>query len=48
MLRDSEMSIEEIMFRVGYTDISYFYKIFRQRYNLTPGQYRQQDRIITI
>ncbi len=48
MLRDSELSIEEIMFEVGYTDASYFYKVFKEHFHMTPHQYRKHEKIISL
>ncbi len=48
MLRDTNNSVEDIMLEVGYTDISYFYRVFRKRYGMTPNQYRRQDKIIRL
>lgn len=45
MLKDSQCSVEEIMLKVGYTDISYFYKAFKQCYRMTPAAYRKQGNI---
>lgn len=48
MLRNSDYSVEKIMLEVGYADISYFYKVFKLYYGMTPGQYRSKDRIIKL
>lgn len=41
LLKNSELSNEEIMLKVGYTDKKQFYKSFREIYNETPAQYRK-------
>jgi methylphosphotriester-DNA--protein-cysteine methyltransferase len=46
MLRETRCSVEEIMYRVGYTDISYFYKVFKKKYQYTPNQFRKQLKIV--
>lgn len=48
MLRNSNLSIEEIMMHIGYTDISYFYRAFKKYYGMTPMAYRKQDKIINL
>ncbi len=48
MLRDSTLSVEEIMLHIGYTDISYFYKIFKESYGMTPIAFRKQSKIIPL
>jgi AraC-like DNA-binding protein len=37
----SDLSINQISFKSGFDDPSYFVRSFRQKYNLTPFQYRQ-------
>lgn len=41
LLCHSDLSITEICNHVGFTDQSYFNKIFKQHERLTPGQYRK-------
>lgn len=41
LLKNSDFSIEEIIDRVGYNNLSYFYKLFKKSFNLTPVQYRK-------
>lgn len=38
----SDLSINQISFECGFEDPSYFIRSFRQKYNLTPFQYRQR------
>lgn len=40
LLITSNMSISDIMYEVGYENITYFYKIFKKEYNMTPNEYR--------
>ncbi|HEY5563056.1 MAG TPA: AraC family transcriptional regulator [Clostridiaceae bacterium] len=40
LLKNSDFTIEEIMNRVGYGNMSYFYKLFKKNFNLTPVKYR--------
>lgn len=41
LLTDTSMSINRIIEEVGYTNISQFYRIFRQHYHMTPAEYRR-------
>jgi len=41
MLMDSEMSAKEVCYAVGYSDPSYFSKVFRKITGLTPVEYRE-------
>ncbi|MGL4740978.1 MAG: helix-turn-helix transcriptional regulator [Sarcina sp.] len=36
----SSLSIKEISFRVGYLDISHFYKNFKKNFGISPARYR--------
>lgn len=40
LLANTDLSLADIGNQVGFTDQSYFNKIFRKHENLTPGQYR--------
>lgn len=42
LLKNSELSNDEIMLKVGYTDKKQFYKNFREIYHETPAQYRKK------
>jgi len=44
LLQHSNLSIGEIAFRVGYSDISYFSKLFKQFHSTTPRSYRSSLR----
>lgn len=41
LLKDTNLQIEEIALRTGYSDSSYFTKVFRKAEGKTPSQYRQ-------
>ena len=41
-LKNSEMSITEIAYAVGFNSTSYFTKSFRQFYDMTPVEYRKE------
>mgnify|MGYP004447154729 FL=1 len=40
LLRESDMSIKEITAQTGYNDQNYFSKIFKNKYELSPSDYR--------
>ena len=44
LLRD-EMSVEEIANAVGYSDKGWFIKLFKKQYEMTPANYRRQQKI---
>jgi len=44
LLKNSNLSITEIAYRVGYIDVSYFTKLFKQFTSTTPKQYRTSVR----
>ena len=41
LLANSDMSVHQVIEEVGYTNISQFYRIFRQHYHMTPAEYRR-------
>ena len=42
LLRSSDQPITEVMGLVGYTDKTHFYRSFRNKFGMTPAQYREQ------
>lgn len=40
LLSDTNLSIEEIASNIGYENYSYFYRIFKKQFGMTPRQYR--------
>ncbi|WP_053362486.1 AraC family transcriptional regulator [Bacillus sp. FJAT-27251] len=40
LLKNTDLTIENIVFEVGYTNHSYFYKIFKKTYGMTPAEYK--------
>lgn len=42
LILSTDKSISEIVSSIGYHNKCYFYKIFKERYGLTPQQYRQK------
>ena len=41
LLRHTDLTIAEIMQQVGYENITFFYKLFKEKYQQTPRTYRQ-------
>lgn len=41
-LRDTTLSVKEIALACGFRDPNYFSRVFRQRYEMTPKDYRQK------
>lgn len=42
LLRNCDLAISEISYKVGIENESYFYKLFKKYYNCTPKEYREQ------
>lgn len=43
LLRDTELSIKEIAYKVGYNNLNYFYKNFKKITGITPKMFRSTD-----
>ncbi|MBO2942379.1 response regulator [Paenibacillus sp. F411] len=43
LLVETDLKIREISERVGFEDAAYFGSVFRKRFKMTPGQYREQS-----
>lgn len=42
LLEQTRLSISDIAYSVGYSNISYFHKVFYKKYEMTPNQYRKK------
>ena len=42
-LKSTDMSLDEIAYRLGFTDAAYLCKVFRQDTGTTPAQYRKEN-----
>lgn len=42
LLRNPQISIQEIIDTVGYSNSSHFYRLFKKQYQITPTEYRKQ------
>ncbi|WP_175639641.1 AraC family transcriptional regulator [Metabacillus schmidteae] len=40
LLKNTDMTVENIVHEVGYTNYSHFYKVFKKTYGMTPNQYK--------
>jgi AraC-like DNA-binding protein len=43
LLTTTELPVTDISFNVGYNNFSYFYKLFKKTYNVTPKEYRSSN-----
>jgi len=42
LLKNSDLSISEIANEVGYSNMSFFYQIFKKKYGITPAKFRNE------
>jgi len=42
LLKNSDISIEEVMNHIGYNNLSHFYRIFKKKFGVTPLDYRKK------
>jgi len=43
LLEHTDLTVDEIAINVGYENISFFYRIFKKHYGVTPKKYRKQQ-----
>ena len=43
LLCDTSLSVNDIIAAVGYENNSYFHRVFRERYQLTPKEFRKKN-----
>ncbi len=41
LLKNTTLSVADIGYNVGYSNLSYFYKIFKNKYGMSPKEYRK-------
>ncbi|MFT8398643.1 MAG: AraC family transcriptional regulator [Schleiferilactobacillus harbinensis] len=46
LLGTADLSVEEIIDQVGYSDLSHFYRVFKAAYGQTPGDFRAHEQSI--
>ena len=44
LLRDSDCNLSEIMDRIGMSNRTYFTKIFKEEFGISPAEYRDNQR----
>ena len=44
LLKNSELKISEITYRVGFNDLQYFRKCFKEVYNMTPSEFAKANK----
>ncbi|MFY9424306.1 MAG: helix-turn-helix transcriptional regulator, partial [Bacillota bacterium] len=42
LLKDTQLTIAEIAEKVGYSDASYFSRVFKKHVKVTPGRFRRE------
>ena len=42
LLRETRLTTQDIILAVGYENTSYFYRVFRDRFGVTPRDYRKE------
>ena len=44
LLKTTKLTVQEIMFKSGFTNKSYFFRVFAKQYNSSPKEYRENNR----
>jgi AraC-like DNA-binding protein len=44
LLTNTELSVKEISFNLGFCSVFYFSKLFKEKMNITPSEYRRRNR----
>lgn len=45
LLTNTSLSIESVLDEIGYNNSSFFYRVFKERYNVSPNEYRKKASI---
>lgn len=45
MLKNSDLNISQVVYSIGFSSRSYFSKIFKEKYGITPNQFKKQLKI---
>ncbi len=48
LLTTTKLTVDDIIYSVGYENSSYFYRIFKKRYNMTPSEFRKNPKNINL
>ena len=43
LLKNTDLTIEDIAENIGYENLSFFYRLFRRTYGSTPREYRKTE-----
>ncbi len=48
MLKNSDLNISQIVYSIGFSSRSYFSKIFKEKYNITPNQFKKKLKAVLV
>ncbi|WP_245585041.1 helix-turn-helix domain-containing protein [Psychroserpens burtonensis] len=40
-MRSADLNVSQVVYSIGFTSRSYFSKIFKEKYGITPNEYRK-------
>ena len=43
MLENTDLTVDQIANKTGYTNITFFYKTFKKFHGVTPAKYRKEN-----
>lgn len=46
MLKTTDLNISQIVYSIGFSSRSYFSKIFKEKYNITPNQFKKRLKVV--
>jgi AraC-like DNA-binding protein len=41
LMRNGDLNVSQVVYSIGFTSRSYFSKIFKEKYEVTPNEYRK-------
>lgn len=47
MLKNTDLNISQIVYSIGFSSRSYFSKIFREKYGITPNQFKKKTLVVS-
>ncbi|QTE23900.1 helix-turn-helix domain-containing protein [Polaribacter cellanae] len=47
LLKNSDLNISQIVYSIGFSSRSYFSKIFREKYNISPNEFKKKILVVT-
>ncbi|MFB9055823.1 helix-turn-helix domain-containing protein [Mariniflexile ostreae] len=48
LIKNTDLNISEVVYSIGFTSRSYFSKIFKAKYNCSPKEYKDSQRLMAI